>query len=488
MFKRQLLIFTLSLITVSTTSLSTPVLAQDKDAAPVAQDKAQDKQDKAQDKTDKKAAAKEDKKKKEDDQATTLQMMDLFGDVFEKVRSDYVEEVSDKKLIEAAINGMLTSLDPHSSFLNADDYKDMQEQTKGEFGGLGIEVTLKNGLVYVVAPIDDTPAFKAGIKAGDYISHIDGEAVYGMTIGDAVKKMRGKPGENITLKIIREGDKKPFDVTLARDIIKIKSVKSKTYDDVGYIRITSFTENTGKQVADAINKILKDAGKDKIKGFVLDLRNNPGGLLTEAISVSDDFLVKGEVVSTRGRNPRDSQKFSATAGDVTNGMPLVVLINSGSASASEIVSGALQDQKRALIMGEKSFGKGSVQTVIPVSSDSAIRLTTSRYYTPSGKSIQAEGITPDIEVKQGKLTYEDEIDRTKEADLKGHLANPDKQEAKIKNVIAKLKKDKNADITEDDLNVDASKDEDKPLEESDYQLFRGLDMVRALSVYKQSQQ
>ena len=296
--------------------------------------------------------------------------------------------------------------------------------------------------------------------------------------------MRGKPGESIGLKIIREGEKKPFDVVIVRDIIKIQSVKSKTYDDVGYIRVTSFTENCGKGVVDEINKITKDLGKDKIKGWVLDLRNNPGGLLTEAISVSDAFLNQGEVVSTRGRNPKDSQKFDATAGDVTDGKPLVVLINSGSASASEIVSGALQDHRRALVMGEKSFGKGSVQTVIPIGQDSAIRLTTSRYFTPSGRSIQAEGITPDVEVKQGKVTFDDEVDRTKEADLKGHLinGNGDKTEAKIKKIVSKLKKDKNAAITEEDLNA-AESDEDKPLEETDYQLARGLDMVRALSVF-----
>lgn len=422
----------------------------------------------------------------------TLRLMDLFGDVFEKIRDDYVEEPDDKKVVEAAINGMLTSLDPHSSFLNEEDYKDMQEQTKGEFGGLGIEVTMKNGLVYIVAPIDDTPAFKAGLKAGDYVSHIDSEAVYGMSIGDAVKKMRGKPGEPITLKIIREGEKKPFDVTLNRDIIKIKSVKSKTYDDVGYLRITSFTENTGKNIAENIKKITDEIGKDKVKGWVLDLRNNPGGLLTEAISVSDAFLEKGEIVSTRGRHPKDSQKFDATAGDVTAGAPVVVLINSGSASASEIVSGALQDHKRAVIIGEKSFGKGSVQTVIPLASDTAIRLTTSRYFTPSGNSIQAEGITPDVEVKQGKLKYDDVFDRTKESELKGHLINAEetsreakerKEKERLQAVIKKLKKDKKADITDADLSGVIS-DDDKPLDETDYQLARALDMVRALSVYR----
>lgn len=489
-------------------SLSHPSLAQnaqneiddeDKQAEPAKdgtkpseeiKDNDEDQENKS-DKSDKKSPDKKVKKLSEEERKKqTLELMDLFGDVFEKIRDDYVEEPDDKKVVEAAINGMLTSLDPHSSFLNAEDFKDMQEQTKGEFGGLGIEVTMKNGLVYVVAPIDDTPAFKAGIKAGDYISHIDGEAVYGMTISDAVKKMRGKPGDKITVKIIREGEKKPFDVSIVRDVIKVKSVKSKTYNDVVYIRITSFTENTGKSVTEEVEKLSKQIGKDKLKGLVLDLRNNPGGLLTEAIAVSDDFLNKGEIVSTRGRNPKDSQKFSATSGDIINGLPIVVLINSGSASASEIVSGALQDHKRAVVIGEKSFGKGSVQTVIPLASDTAIRLTTSRYYTPSGKSIQAEGITPDIEIKQGKVTYDDEIDRTKESELKGHLINEDgdknKNDERIKNVIEKLKKDKNAEITEDDLNGQI-KDENKPLDETDYQLARALDMVHALKIYEDSE-
>ncbi len=482
MLKKLCLVVLLSAISLSISSLT---YAQDIDK--------QLKPKESPSSTDKKDEKKEEEKPKltpAQKAKQTLELMDLFGDVFEKIREDYVEEPDDKKVVEAAINGMLTSLDPHSSFLNEEDYKDMQEQTKGEFGGLGIEVTMKNGLVYVVAPIDDTPAYKAGLKAGDYISHIDGEAVYGMSIGDAVKKMRGKPGEVIVVKIIREGEKKPFDVSITRDVIKIKSVKSKTYDDVGYLRITSFTDNTGKNITEAVKKISEEIGKDKLKGWVLDLRNNPGGLLTEAISVSDAFIEKGEIVSTRGRHPKDSQKFDATVGDVTGGAPIIVLINSGSASASEIVAGALQDHKRAVIVGEKSFGKGSVQTVIPVASDTAIRLTTSRYFTPSGNSIQAEGITPDVEVKQGKLEYDDNVDRTKEAELKGHLVNgngekskDEKEKARLQAVIAKLKKDKKAEITEADLSGEA-KDEDKPLDETDYQLARALDMVRALSVYK----
>jgi len=456
--------------------------------------KSDEKTDGDKDKSDKDVKpAKKDKakaaKKEADDKMTTLQLLDLFGDVFQKVREDYVEEVSDKKIVESAINGMLSSLDPHSSFLNAEDFKDMQEQTKGEFGGLGIEVTMKNGLVYVVAPIDDTPAYKAGVKAGDYISHIDNEAVYGMTISEAVKKMRGKPGESIGLKLIREGEKKPIEVTIIRDIIKVKAVKSKVYDDVGYVRISSFSDGVGKATAEAITKMTAEIGKDKVKGFVLDLRNNPGGLLTEAIAVSDDFLTQGEIVSTRGRHPRDSQKFNATAGDITNGAPVVVLINSGSASASEIVSGALQDHKRAVIAGEKSFGKGSVQTVIPLASDTAIRLTTSRYYTPSGNSIQAKGITPDLEIKQGKVIFNDDFERTTEAELKGHLINnADSEDAKkeraekdrIKGVVERLKKNKDADLSKEE-----AANADKPLDETDYQLARGLDIVRALYIYRE---
>jgi len=419
--------------------------------------------------------AQEGKKKEEkevikNDPAETLKLLDQFGDVFEKIRKDYVEETADKKILEAAINGMLTSLDPHSSFLNEEDFKEMQEQTKGEFGGLGIEVTMKNGLVYVVAPIDDTPAYKAGIKAGDYISHIDGKSVYGMSISEAVKKMRGKPKSKVDLKIVREGEKKPMDIQIIRDIIKVKSVKSKEFKDVGYIRISSFTDNTGQMVVDEISRITKNIGKDKIKGFVLDLRNNPGGLLNEAINVSDAFLNQGEIVSTKGRHKEDSQKYSSTFGDVTNGLPVVVVINGGSASASEIVSGALQDHGRAVIIGEKSFGKGSVQTVIPLSQKSAIRLTTSRYYTPSGNSIQAEGITPDIEVKQATLSVEEGAERTKESDLLGALEND-----KLKGEITEEIKNK--------LFDQKTKDAKKKDDDDDYQLQRALDMVRALYIY-----
>lgn len=441
----------------------------------------------SQDNEDKKEDKAEEEKVIKNDPVETLKLLDQFGDVFEKIRRDYVEEVADKEILESAINGMLTSLDPHSSFLNEDDFKDMQEQTKGEFGGLGIEVTMKNGLVYIVAPIDDTPAFKAGLKAGDYISQIDKSAVYGMSISEAVKKMRGKPGTKIKLKIIREGEKKPLKITITRAIIKVNSVKAKKYDDVAYIRISSFTNATGKNVVNELSKLTKEIGKDKLQGIVLDLRNNPGGLLNEAINVSDAFLNQGEIVSTKGRHSEDSQKFSATAGDVSDGAPIVVLINGGSASASEIVSGALQDHKRAVIIGEKTFGKGSVQTVIPITSKSAIRLTTSRYYTPSGTSIQAKGITPDIVVKQAKIELGEEIERTKEADLRGHLSNgnDDNNDSEEESSETKVKVDVDVEIEgDDDLKKKLfKKEKKKSLQEEDYQLSRALDMVKALYVY-----
>lgn len=435
----------------------------------------------------------EKKEKVVNDPKETLRLLEVFGDVLERVKRDYVEEPSDKKLIEAAINGMLTELDPHSSFMNDEEFKEMKEQTKGEFGGLGIEVTMKNGLVYVVSPIDDTPAFKAGLKAGDYISHIDDVAVMGMSINDAVKKMRGKAGEKVTLRIVREGEKKPFDVDIVRDIIKVTSVKSKIYSDVGYIRITSFSENVGANAAKEIERITKEVGGNKLKGFVLDLRNDPGGLLNEAIDVSDIFLEGGEIVSTRGRHEDDSQKYSATAGDLTNGAPLVVLINGGSASASEIVSGALQDHKRAVIMGEKSFGKGSVQTVIPLPKDTAIRLTTSRYYTPSGRSIQAKGIEPDITVEPAELKKAEKFERTSEANLKGHLntgkaedeppitSSDDPKKDDTENVINPdlFKKDNDGKVEP----FKDKKDEAKDDLEKDYQLLRAVDMVRGLAIF-----
>jgi carboxyl-terminal processing protease len=358
--------------------------------------------------------------------ADTYKQLNLFGDVFDRVRSDYVEAPEEEKLIDSAINGMLTSLDPHSSYMNAKRFQEMQVQTRGEFGGLGIEVTMENGLVKVVAPIDDTPAAKAGIMANDFITQIDGDQVQGLSLNEAVDKMRGKVNTSITLTVMREG-KEPFDVKLTRDIIRVKSVKSNLEGDkkdVGYIRISSFTEQTQEGLENALATLQKDAGAN-LKGYIIDLRNNPGGLLDQAISVSDSFLDRGEVVSTRGRHADETQRFNAQRGDVASGKPVVILINGGSASASEIVAGALQDHKRATVIGTRSFGKGSVQTIIPLGSQGALRLTTARYYTPAGRSIQAKGIDPDTIIEQelppdlqGKDTS------TKgEASLRGHLTN-----------------------------------------------------------------
>lgn len=359
----------------------------------------------------------------------TYRQLNLFGDVFEKIRSDYVEKPDDAKLIEAAVSGMLSSLDPHSSYMDAKSFKDMQVQTKGEFGGLGIEVTMEDGLVKVVTPIDDTPASKAGIMAGDFIVQIDEDQVQGMTLNQAVEKMRGPVKSSVKLKITRKGQSDPFDVTLVRDVIKIASVKSRSEGDVGYIRITQFTEKTYEGLKNALDQIGKDIPADKLKGYVIDLRNDPGGLLDQAIAVTDAFLDKGEIVSTRSRNPDDAQRYIARSGDVTGGKPVVVLINGGSASASEIVAGALQDHKRATIIGTRSFGKGSVQTIIPLGANGALRLTTARYYTPSGRSIQAKGIEPDIQVLQDVPDDIKGKDETKgEAALKGHLKNGENEQ------------------------------------------------------------
>jgi carboxyl-terminal processing protease len=359
----------------------------------------------------------------ESNTSETYRQLNLFGDVFERVRSEYVEKVSDEDLIEAAINGMLTSLDPHSSYLNKKNFEDMQVQTRGEFGGLGIEVTMENGVIKVVSPIDDTPAFHAGLQAGDFITHLNGEPVLGMTLNDAVEKMRGPVGSEIKVTIHRTNTPDPFDVTITRAVIKIQSVRSHVQSDVAYLRITTFNEQTQTGLEKAIAKAKEELGP-KLSGYVLDLRNNPGGLLDQAVAVSDDFLNEGEIVSTRGRRPEDTQRFNAKPGDLADGLPIVVLINGGSASASEIVAGALQDHHRAIILGTQSFGKGSVQTIIPVPGHGAIRLTTSRYYTPSGRSIQQLGITPDIEVRQARLDdVEQTAGRRREADLKGALRN-----------------------------------------------------------------
>ena len=396
-------------------------------------------------------------------QQDVYKQLNLFGEVYERVRSEYVEEIKDKDLIEAAINGMLQSLDPHSSYLNADNFEEMKVQTKGEFGGLGIEVTMENGLVKVVSPIDETPAAKAGILSGDFISHIDDEAVMGLTLSEAVDKMRGAINTPIIITVIREG-KEPFNVEIIRDIIKITSVKTKVYDDIGYLRITSFTQKTYKNLVKEFSVLEKEMNSN-IKGLVLDLRNNPGGLLDQAVSVSDAFLNRGEIVSTRGRESNAEQRFNASKGDITKGIPIVVLINGGSASASEIVAGALQDHKRGILMGTASFGKGSVQTIIPVSSRGAIRLTTARYFTPSGRSIQAKGIDPDIYVPQSKVEVIENNNSRKESNLRGHL--DEKSSESDTNVI-----NNNSEIDEKDT---------KSL--NDYQLNRAIDLLKSISVY-----
>ncbi len=351
----------------------------------------------------------------------TYRQLNLFGEVFERVRSDYVEEVTDEKLIESAINGMLTSLDPHSSYLSPKEFQDMQVQTKGEFGGLGLEVTMEDGLIRVVSPIDDTPAARAGVLPGDIITHLDGEPVLGLTLAEAVDRMRGPANTDIKL-TIRRANKEPFDLVVRRDVIHIDSVRSRALEDVAYIRVTSFTEQTDQGLKKAIEKLKSEMGSG-MKGMVLDLRNNPGGLLDQAIAVSDTFLDKGEIVSTRGRRSDDVQRTNARPGDIADNLPLVVLINGGSASASEIVAGALQDHRRAILLGTRTFGKGSVQTIIPLPGRGAMRLTTARYYTPSGRSIQAKGIEPDITVEPARIEKLEQGDLPHEADLRGALTN-----------------------------------------------------------------
>ena len=358
--------------------------------------------------------------------ADTYRQLNLFGDVFERVRADYVEVPDDSKLIESAINGMLAGLDPHSSYMDPKSFRDMQVQTRGEFGGLGIEVTMEDGLIKVVAPIDETPAAKAGILANDIITKLDDDQVQGMTLNQAVEKMRGPVNTKIKLTVMRKGQDKPLEITLTRDVIRVRSVRSESMgEDVGYIRMTQFNEQTTDGLKKAISDIGAKISKDKLKGYILDLRNNPGGLLDQAISVSDAFLQKGEIVSTRGRNAEETQRFSARPGDLTDGKPLIVLVNGGSASASEIVAGALQDHRRATVVGTRSFGKGSVQTIIPLGSgNGALRLTTARYFTPSGRSIQAKGITPDIEVLQDlpeDIKAKTDTSTKGEASLRGHL-------------------------------------------------------------------
>lgn len=426
----------------------------------------------------------------------TYKQLNLFGDVFERVRSQYVEEVSDKDLIEYAINGMLTNLDPHSSYLNEERFNEMKVETKGQFGGLGIEVTMDSGLVKVVSPIDDTPAFRAGILAGDYIIKIDGEAVMGMELNDAVKMMRGKVGSTIDLVIRREGSDAPIEVTLTRDVINIQSVRSRVEGNAGYIRIIQFNQNSETGLKKAIEDIKKQLG-NKLIGYILDLRNNPGGLLDQAILVSDAFLDKGEIVSTRGRHEEDTKRDNATPGDLADNLPIVVLINGGSASASEIVAGALQDHKRAIILGTQSFGKGSVQTVIPLPGNGAMRLTTARYYTPSGRSIQAKGIEPDIFVEPAHVEAYNASMRLRESDLRGAL-DKDKQTAEpksnkpLESVTPPSQDDKKTNTPpvpkdkEGQLPANDNTAQEGEEEPQDYQLSRALDLLSGLSLYKQS--
>lgn len=416
-------------------------------------------------------------------------MLNLFSEVFQRVRTDYVEPVKDNDLIEAAINGMLSSLDPHSSYLSEKGFKEMQVQTKGEFGGLGIEVTMESGLVKVVSPIDDTPAFKAGIHAGDYISAINDESVVGMMLSDAVEKMRGAEGTKVKLTVLREGESEPLEFTLTRAVIKIQSVRSHAEGDIVYLRITQFNENTIDKLKAEWDKEKKAIGN--IKGIVLDLRNNPGGLLDQAVAVSDAFLDEGEIVSTRGRDPENTKRWMAHGDDIAKGIPIVVLINNGSASASEIVSGALQDHKRAIIMGTKSFGKGSVQTIIPLPGHGAMRLTTARYFTPSGHSIQAKGITPDIVVEQAKI---EPIKKSALQRLEASLPRRLRGEDELKKAAEKKEEDKAEGDDKDStkpavkrLNPDAVTDrtQDGDLSaDQDFQLSRALDLLRSLSVYK----
>jgi carboxyl-terminal processing protease len=394
----------------------------------------------------------------------TFRQLKLFGDVYERVRAEYVEEVADQKLVEAAINGMLTSLDPHSSYLDADKYRDMQVQTRGEFGGLGIEVTMENGLVKVVSPIDDTPAAKAGILTGDLITHIDGEPVMGLTLSEAVEKMRGPVDSKIDLRVMRKGREEPLEVTLSRAVIKISPVRARLEGDVAYIRLTTFNEQTGTEMRDKLDD-LKGKTKGKLTGLVLDLRNNPGGLLDQAVAVADAYIDKGEIVSTRGRRSDSIQRFNARPGDIADNLPMVVLINGGSASASEIVAGALQDQRRAIVMGTQSFGKGSVQTIMPLSGNGAIRLTTARYYTPAGTSIQAKGITPDIEVHQANIEELDDTPDRREADLRGRLQNEQ-------------------DGADREAAVATEGGEPPSDSGQDYQLSRAIDLLRGISLYE----
>ena len=411
--------------------------------------------------------------------SSVYEQLDLFGDIFERIRGQYVEPVETEKLVEAAINGMLTSLDPHSSYLSAKDFEDMRVQTKGEFGGLGIEVTQEEGFVKVISPMDGTPAADAGIMAGDYITHVNGESILGLTLDQAVDMMRGPVGSEIIISVVRQGTPEPFDVSIIRDTIKLTAVKGRVVGKAVVLRITTFNDQTTPGLVTELEKGIKElGGKENLEGVVIDLRNNPGGLLNEAISVSDAFLETGEIVSTRGRNPQDGERYNATAGDLIDGKPVVILINGGSASASEIVTGALQDHRRAIVVGTKSFGKGSVQTLMPLQGDAAMRLTTALYYTPSGRSIQALGISPDIVVQQpvrapGETPADpaaaDSKRLTSEADLRGAITNDS--------------------MTEDEKKLyqeeQTRAEEAAKLRDEDYQLAYAVDILKGLTTIGQ---
>ena len=404
--------------------------------------------------------------------STVYQQLNLFGDIFERIRAQYVEEVQPADLIEAAINGMLTSLDPHSSYMPPREFTEMREQTRGEFGGLGIEVTQQDGFVKVVSPIDGTPAAQAGIQAGDFITHVNSESVMGLTLNQAVEMMRGPVGSEIVITVVREGVQDPIEVSIIRDTIKLTAVKGRVLGKTVVLRITTFNEQTYSNLEDSLKKGIEEVGGiDALSGVVLDLRNNPGGLLNQAIAVSDAFLESGEIVSTRGRNPDDAERYGARPGDLSGGKPIVVLINGGSASASEIVAGALKDHHRAVVVGTKSFGKGSVQTIIPLKSDGAMRLTTARYYTPSGRSIQALGVAPDIIVKQPPMQPETDVAEAEpktrsEADLRGILENDSFTDDERAQMEAERR-----------LAEEAAK-----LRREDYQLAYAIDILRGLSV------
>ncbi len=414
--------------------------------------------------------------------SSIYEQLDLFGDIFERIRGQYVEEVSTEDLVTAAIDGMLTSLDPHSSYLSAKDFEDMQVQTKGEFGGLGIEVTQEEGFIKVISPMDDTPAAKAGILAGDFITHVNGESLLGLVLDDAVEKMRGPIGSEIIITVAREGTPEPFDVSIIRDTIKLTAVRGRVVGKTAVLRITTFNDQTTSGVGEELKKALEElGGMENLDGVVIDLRNNPGGLLNEAISVSDAFLEKGEIVSTRGREAGSGERYNAEAGDLVEGKPIVILINSGSASASEIVAGALQDHRRAIVVGTKSFGKGSVQTLIPLRGDGAMRLTTARYYTPSGRSIQALGISPDIVVNQPPPKPVD----PDAAEAETAAAARERSEASLRGAITNdSMTDEEKRLYEEEL---ARAEESAKLRDEDYQLAYAVDIIKGLTAIAPAQ-